>query len=172
MFYLDMNIKKKWLQSVNGDIQEIVDLLQELDEETIRAYPKPEQWSIMQITSHLNEAIPFWIKHIEDVVKDPSVKWGEGRSFFDNSRLYAISDKHISCLTVNVVMKNLKKLPPAIEKILFSLNNTKLNTTAKSDKLPFKDKTVKYIFKKEVVNHIKGHVYQIKRNLVTLDKIL
>src|SRR5699024_11511083 len=86
---------------------------------------------------------PFWIKHIEDVVKDPSVKWGEGRSFFDNSRLYAISDKHISCLTVNVVMKNLKKLPPAIEKILFSLNYTDLNTTAKSDKLPFKDKTVK-----------------------------
>ncbi|MDQ7860252.1 DinB family protein [Peribacillus frigoritolerans] len=49
------------IQSIQHSIDHILETTANLPEETIRFKPAEDEWSIMQILSHLAEAIPYWL---------------------------------------------------------------------------------------------------------------
>ena len=61
---------------IHQSLHEIVMITEKLSEETIRWKPSEEEWSIMQILSHLVEAVPYWLGEMERVVTEPGNAWG------------------------------------------------------------------------------------------------
>ncbi|MBR8646236.1 DinB family protein [[Brevibacterium] frigoritolerans] len=64
------------IQSVQQSIDHILETTANLPEETIRFKPAEDEWSIMQILSHLAEAIPYWLGEVETVIAMPGAEWG------------------------------------------------------------------------------------------------
>lgn len=165
MMKLTQTVEK--VQSVQNNIDEMIQIVRGLDEKTIRWNPTEEEWSIMQIIVHVAEAIPFWLKEIEGIKKDPTAKWGRGLS--DEARLYTVSEENISNTTVDGAIRDLEKIPSLVEKSLDSLTDEQLKIVAPCHNPNFEGKPVQFIVDNLVVKHIEGHVGQIKRNLSKLD---
>lgn len=161
-------VKKKdaWSESVNSDINKMINIIEELEENKLRNNPEAEEWSILQIVAHVSESIPFWTSQIEMVINDSTVEWGRG--YFDTSRLFAISDANIKNLTVKKGIIDLEKIVILVEDLLLHLKDNHLKITASSKYEIFNGESVQYILEKELINHIKGHLEQINRNLLKM----
>ena len=72
----------------------------------IRWNPSEEEWSILQILSHLVEAMPYWLGEVERVVAEPGSNWGRGLQ--DPARLAAVTD--VENLSVMDVFAEVGKL--------------------------------------------------------------
>lgn len=155
------------VQSVQNNIDEMISTVRSLDEETIRWNPTEDEWSIMQIIVHVSEAIPFWLREIEGIKKDPDAKWGRGLS--DEDRLYAVSEENIQNTTVDKAISDLEKIPSLVEESLAALTDEQLKIVAPCHNPNFEGKPVQFIVDNLVVKHVEGHVGQIKRNLSKLD---
>ena len=49
------------IQSIQKSLNEILSSTENLSEEVIRWNPSEEEWSILQILSHLVEGVPYWL---------------------------------------------------------------------------------------------------------------
>ena len=49
------------IQSIQKSLNEILSSTENLSEEVIRWNPSKEEWSILQILSHLVEGVPYWL---------------------------------------------------------------------------------------------------------------
>lgn len=146
------NEKNELLHLVHTNIQEMVTVIQDLEEETIRWNPAPEEWSMMQIVAHVSEAIPYWIDLTQRIIKDPNTKIDRG--VFSESRLYAISEENTLSMSPEDAVDNLEKLPSLVEELLFSLTDEQ-----------FQEEAVQYILDIEIIKHIEEHIHQMERNL-------
>jgi len=142
---------------VDNDIQEMINVLKNTEEDTIRWNPSKEEWSIMQVVVHVSESIPFWLNEIERVKKDPTVKWGRG--YFDKNRLITLSKENIDNTTLDEAITNLEKVPLLVKETLESL----------TDEQP-QEKAIQFMIDIEVIKHIEGHLHQVKRNLSNKEK--
>ncbi len=148
---------------VGKEIEEMMATVKELPEKTIRWNPSAEEWSIMQIISHVAEAIPFWLGEIRRIIANPEKKWGRGLT--DEARLQAVSEENVHTKTVEEVIAELKKIPALVEETVQPLTSDQLTIVAPSKNPNFKGKPVQFIVDKLVVGHIEGHNEQILRNL-------
>lgn len=155
------------IESVQSNVDEMISIVKELDEETIRWNPVEDEWSIMQIIVHVAEAIPFWLQEIEGIKKDPTAKWGRGLSH--EGRLYAVSEENITNTTVDGAIKDLEEVPSSVKETIESLTEEQLQLVAPCHNPNFEGKPVQFIVDNLVVKHVDGHLGQIKRNLSKLD---
>lgn len=144
--------KHEVLSLVEKNVKDMISVLYEVDEEELRWRPANEAWSIIQIAAHVCESIPFWIDLIDRVTKDPNTIWG--RDYFSQSRLFAVSDENVSNLTVEEVANDLENLIPSLETVLDKLTADQMQ-----------NETVQFIMYVEIIQHIEGHIHQMKRNL-------
>lgn len=155
------------INSVQQDIDEIISIVRDLDESTIRWNPTEEEWSILQIVVHVAEAIPFWLKDIEAIKADPTKKWG--RDLKNDGRLYAVSEENIKNTTVDQAINDLAKVPAGMKASLENLTEEQAQLVAPCYNPNFEGKPVQFIVDKLVVSHVNGHLGQVKRNLSKLD---
>ena len=106
------------IPSINQSIDQILEVTATLSEETIRWNPSEDEWSILQILSHLTEAIPYWLSEVETVVAAPGSKWGRGLQ--DSNRLAAVTDPEK--LSVEDVRKQIEELKQKVENGLGKLD--------------------------------------------------
>jgi uncharacterized damage-inducible protein DinB len=78
------------INRIQQSLHEIATITEKLSEETIRWKPSEEEWSILQILSHLVEAVPYWLGEVERVVAEPGTS--RGRGLQDPARLKAVTD--------------------------------------------------------------------------------
>ena len=98
----------KSIQTINDSIDAIVKNIENVSEKDIRWNPTEEEWSILQIVSHLNEAVPYWIGEVERVIAEPGSKWGRGLE--DADRLAAVDNPDALNVEEQVsVLKGLKQ---------------------------------------------------------------
>ena len=98
----------KSIQTINDSIDAIVKNIENVSEKDIRWNPTAEEWSILQIVSHLNEAVPYWIGEVERVIAEPGSKWGRG--LVDADRLAAVDNPDALNVEEQVsVLKGLKQ---------------------------------------------------------------
>lgn len=154
------------VQAVEKSIQEMIDIVKDLSEDTIRWNPTEEEWSIMQITSHVAEAIPFWIEEIKKINADSSVNWGRGLQH--EGRLHAVSEDYLKTKTVDEVLAELEQVPAQVKELVLTLTDEQLATVAPANNPNFEGKPVQFIVDNLIVKHVEGHVGQIKRNLSKL----
>lgn len=159
MAYQEIGIS---IQSVHQSIDHILETVANLPEETIRYKPADDEWSIMQILSHLAEAIPYWLGEVETVIAKPGAKWGRGLQ--DPARLAAVT--HTDKLAVDDVLKQVEELKYKVESRLGNLDEETLSRESPHRNFAkFGNKPVSYIVEHFIDEHISGHYDQIKRNL-------
>ncbi|GAA1378272.1 DinB family protein [Peribacillus frigoritolerans] len=150
------------IQSVQRSIDHILETTANLPEETIRFKPAEDEWSIMQILSHLAEAIPYWLGEVETVIAMPGAGWGRGLQ--DPARLAAVTDT--DKLAVDDVMKQVEELKYKVESGLGNLDEETLSKESPHRNFAkFGNKPVSYIVDHFIDEHVSGHYDQIKRNL-------
>lgn len=89
------------IQRFKKSIEDIVFELEKTDEAKLYIKPSEEEWSAMQIVSHVLEAIDFWLVDLEALLIVPGAKWGRNHEHV--RRLAAVDE--------GVVSKLKKKMP-------------------------------------------------------------
>jgi uncharacterized damage-inducible protein DinB len=153
---------KDSIQAINNSICDILKSVEGLDEKVFRWNPTEEEWSIMQIVSHLNEAIQYWLGEVERVVAEPGSKWGRGLE--DESRLAAVFNPDE--LSIEEEIATLKKIQQQVSDRLIGLSEAQLNAENPHRNFEkFGLKPVSFIINHFLVEHVNGHYVQIQRNL-------
>ncbi|WP_203247365.1 DinB family protein [Sporosarcina beigongshangi] len=156
----------KSIQTINDSIDAIVSSVEELPEKTIRWNPTEEEWSILQIVSHLNEAVPYWLGEVERVIAQPGSKWGRG--LLDVDRLAAVASPDE--LNVNEEITVLKGHKLQVANRLGTVSEAQLdeeNPHRNFEK--FGSKPVSFIIDHFIAEHLEKHDGQIQRNLSKLN---
>lgn len=156
-------IQQQAIRDVEKAINEMVNTVKDLSEDTIRWKPSAEEWSIMQVIAHVAEAIPFWLGEIRQIIQSPKDVWG--RDHTNKIRLEAVDEAAVDQLAVENVIKDLENIPAQTEETLSKLTDEQLQLIAPSRNPNFDGKPVQFIIDKLIVGHIQGHNEQIQRNL-------
>lgn len=156
------------IKSINQSIDEIIETVKGLPDDVIRWNPSEDEWSIMQILTHVVEATPYWLGEIEQILKDKNVVWGRGLQ--DEGRLAAVSSSRVENTLTGEVLKELKAVKPQIEQTLTKLNRDNINLEATSRNPRFGTKPISFIVDHLLVEHVNKHLGQIKRNLSKVNK--
>lgn len=150
-------------ESIRESIDKIETLVKSLPEEIIRWKPSKDEWSVMQIITHVVEAIPYWVKEIENIKRQPEEPWGRGLT--DEVRLQAVSEENTNHLSVDEVIQQLSSIPSIIENVLKTLTDEDLAIKAPSRNPRFDNKPIEFIVNHLIVEHADKHYNQMKRNL-------
>ncbi|MCU4989631.1 DinB family protein [Bacillus cereus] len=138
-------------------------IVKPLPEEIIYWKPSEDEWSIMQIITHVAEAIPYWAKEISNIKVNHENLWGRGLT--DKVRLQAVSEEIIHNQTIEEVIEQLSSMPLTIEKVLTTLTDEELKIQAPSRNPRFTNKSIDFIVNHLIVEHTEKHYKQIERNL-------
>jgi uncharacterized damage-inducible protein DinB len=156
----------KSIQTINDSIDAIVKNIENVSEKDIRWNPTEEEWSILQIVSHLNEAVPYWIGEVERVIAEPGSKWGRG--LVDADRLAAVDNP--DALNVEEQVSVLNGLKQQVADRLSKVTEVQLeqeNPHRNFEK--FGNKPVSFIIDHFIEEHVEKHNGQVKRNLSKLN---
>lgn len=151
------------IKSIIQSIDEIIETVKGLPDDVIRWNPSEDEWSIMQILTHVVEATPYWLGEIEQILKDKNVEWGRGLK--DEGRLAAVSSSRVENTLLVEVIKELEAVKPQIEQTLSKLNIENIAMEATSRNPRFGTKPISFIVDHLLVEHVNKHLGQIKRNL-------
>ncbi|MFL6562268.1 MAG: DinB family protein, partial [Bacillus sp. (in: firmicutes)] len=64
------------LETFKKSIDDIVAVLKNTEEAALFIKPSENEWSAMQIVSHILEAVEFWVADLEALLVVPGAKWG------------------------------------------------------------------------------------------------
>ncbi|MBA4537493.1 DinB family protein [Bacillus aquiflavi] len=158
---------QEYVDSIQQSLNKMIQTSESLSEEVIRWKPSEAEWSILQILSHINEAIPYWLGEIIKIIETPGTTWGRGLQ--DQARLSAVANPDE--LSVKVILDSLKEQKDHISAVLNTLTEEQL--TIESPHINFAkfgNKPVSFIVDHFIDEHLKGHYGQIHRNLSKLKK--
>ncbi|MDI6676484.1 MULTISPECIES: DinB family protein [Bacillus cereus group] len=157
------NLQVHAAESIYESINKIKTIVKTLPEEIIYWKPSEDEWSIMQIITHVAEAIPYWAKEISNIKINRENLWGRGLT--DEVRLQAVSEENINGTTVVEVIEQLSTIPLTIENVLTTLTDEELHIQAPSRNPRFNNKSIDFIVNHLIVEHTEKHYKQIERNL-------
>lgn len=151
-----------WIKSISTSIDEILNMVEPLSKDNIRWNPAVEEWSILQIVAHINEAIPYWLSEIKHVLNEPGSKWGRGLQ--DPARLSAVANP--AGLDVTSELENLRNVKKQAVTQLKNITEKQLiveNPHRNFEK--FGNKPVSFIIDHFIVEHLAKHLEQVQRNI-------
>jgi uncharacterized damage-inducible protein DinB len=158
---------QEYNESIQQSLNKIIQTSESLSEETIRLNPSEEEWSILQILSHIKEAIPYWLKEVERVIEAPGTEWGRGLQ--DAARLEAVVSPNE--LSVENTLNGVKALKEQVSAVLSSLTDEQLTIESPHRNFAkFGNKPVSFIIGHFIDDHLAGHYGQIQRNLSKVAK--
>ncbi|MGE7632257.1 DinB family protein [Bacillus paramycoides] len=157
------NLQVNAIESIHESINKIETVVKSLPEEAVRWKPSEDEWSVIQIITHLVEAIPYWAKEIKNIKLEPEKLWGRGLT--DEVRLQTVSEENINKLSVNEVIQQLSSIPVIIENVLKKLTAEDLAIKAPSRNPRFDNKPIEFIVNHLIVEHTEKHYNQIERNI-------
>ncbi|CAM5193177.1 hypothetical protein UACE39S_01343 [Ureibacillus acetophenoni] len=149
--------------SVRNSIEKIIKVIEESDEATLYVKPSEEEWSGMQIISHVLEAVDFWLSDLDALLIVPGAKWG--RNHEHARRLAAVDEDVVSKLKKDEVIVELKKIPQRVEKSLANVSDDDLEKNAPSYNAKFDGKPLSFLIDHLIVQHVEGHYGQLVRHL-------
>lgn len=149
-------------------IEGIVEVLSNTEETILYVKPSEEEWSAMQIVSHVLEAVNFWIADLEALLIVPGAKWGRNHEHV--RRLAAVDENVVAQLKKGDAIVALQNLVPKVEAALGKVNEENLERTAPSYNPNFDGKPLSFLIDHLIIKHVQGHQDQIVRHLAKVQQ--
>jgi uncharacterized damage-inducible protein DinB len=151
------------LETFKKSIDDIVAVLKNTEEAALFIKPSENEWSAMQIVSHILEAVEFWVADLEALLVVPGAKWGRNHEHV--RRLASVDENVVSRMKKDDAIRALLNLVPKVEVALVKVNEEDLEKTAPSYNANFDGKPLSFIVDHLIVKHVTGHYGQIVRHL-------
>lgn len=157
---------ENYIESITTSLDNIVSTVKNLSEEVVRWKPSKEEWSILQILSHVHEATGYWLGELETILEKPGSEWG--RTLQDPARLAAVEQPEK--LNVQEVVTAVEGLKEEVKERLSKVEDNRLvEENPHRNFAKFGNKPVLFLIEHFLVEHIEGHYGQIQRNLSKLN---
>lgn len=131
--------------------------------EVLYKKPSENEWSAMQIVSHILEAVEFWVTDLEALLVVPGAKWGRNHEHV--RRLAAVEENVVAQLKKENVIPELNALIPLVENALNKVTAEDFDKTAPSYNVNFDGKPLSFLIDHLIIKHVTGHYGQIVRHL-------
>jgi DinB superfamily len=151
------------LETFKKSIEDIVAVLKNTEEAALFIKPSENEWSAMQIVSHILEAVEFWVADLEALLVVPGAKWGRNHEHV--RRLVAVDENVVSRIKKDDAISALQNLVPKVEAALVKVKAEDLVKTAPSYNPNFDGKPLSFLVDHLIVKHVTGHYGQIVRHL-------
>jgi uncharacterized damage-inducible protein DinB len=151
------------VETIKKSIEDIVAVLKNTEEATLYVKPSENEWSAMQIVSHILEAVEFWVADLEALLVVPGAKWGRNHEHV--RRLVAVDENVVSRIKKDDAITALQNLVPKVEAALVKVKAEDLVKTAPSYNPNFDGKPLSFLVNHLIVKHVTGHYGQIVRHL-------
>ncbi|UOF89281.1 DinB family protein [Fodinisporobacter ferrooxydans] len=155
-----MNCQEE-IKQIQERIDQIIRVTKELPEDLIRWKPDADVWSIMQILCHINEATPYWLHEIQQVVNMPGTEWGRGLQHEGRLAAVAQTDQR----SIHDVIQELENSKKQVQDVLGSLREEALKIESPSRNPRFGTKPMEFIVDHLIIEHLGKHLQQINRNI-------
>ena len=156
------------LNEFENAIHKITDILGETTEETLYVQPSESEWSVMQITSHILEAVTFWVTDLEALLVVPGAKWGRNHEHV--RRLAAVESSVVAQIKKADAIESLLALIPLVENALKKVQESDLEKTAPSYNANFDGKPLSFLIDHLIIKHVTGHLSQIEKHLAKVQQ--
>jgi hypothetical protein len=145
------------VQKSYAELNQLIDgPLARLDMSKLYEVPAENEWTIMQNLAHVVELMPYWAGEIEKLLAALGENFGRLQQ--DEGRLRAISEHGTDSL--EQVKGALPGSYARLEEVLGKLKDSDLELTGRH--VRFGEKSLEWIIKEFVTDHLRGHVEQIK----------
>jgi hypothetical protein len=146
---------------IENELNRMIDLVDGTQENQVYWKPSAEEWSIIEVLSHVEEAVSYWVGELQRVIQSPGVDWGRGLN--DEARLAAVSQAHNQSFTeVREGMSKAKAKTIAAFNV-FKQEDIAIESPHRNPK--FGVKNMHFLVQHFLVEHLQSHNNQIKRVL-------
>jgi len=154
---------KEGSTNIKSIIEQMVNIVETTELSLVYKKPSADEWSVMQIASHVIEAVEFWVADLEALLIVPGAKWGRNHEHV--RRLAAVEENYVASVSQERVSSCLQSLLPLIEEVLVKVKAEDLEKTAPSYNPNFDGKPLSFLIDHLIVKHIEGHLGQMERHL-------
>jgi uncharacterized damage-inducible protein DinB len=150
--------------SIQQTTDQIIAACQGLSEDVLKSKPAEDQWSVLEVLCHLEEAIPYWLQELQAAITSPETPWGRGLQH--EGRLAAVAGAHER--QAADVFRGLQAAKQQVEEVLGSISEESLQVEVESRNPRFGKKPLSFIVQHLLVEHLVTHLKQIERNVSAL----
>ncbi|WP_067930125.1 DinB family protein [Alicyclobacillus kakegawensis] len=161
-----MSQVEAYRQQIRGLLDEMLNTVAPLPETVIRFQPAADKWTILQVLAHVEEANTFWMSELKATLADPARKWG--RTLQHESRLGAVARAHDR--STQDVVEGVRSTQDLIDRTLSSITDQDLQVRADHVNPKFGNQPLSFLLDHFLVEHISGHIGQIRRNLAAYEQ--
>ncbi|MFL0583043.1 DinB family protein [Solibacillus silvestris] len=157
------NVMEKKFESFEKSINSMVDLISITETEVLYKKPSEEKWSVMQIATHIIEAIEFWVADLEALLVVPGAKWGRNHEHV--RRLAAVDENYVATVSKEKAIERLNALIHLVNESFAKVQQEDLEKTAPSYNPNFDGKPLSFLINHLIILHAESHVGQMQRHL-------
>jgi uncharacterized damage-inducible protein DinB len=156
-----MSQVESYRAKISSFIDQILDTVESLPEPVVRYKPSADQWSVLEVLAHVEEANQFWMKELKDTIQNPGRRWG--RTLQNEARLAAVAKA--PGRSVHDVVTGVRRTKDLIDRTLSGVDDAQLTIESESVNPKFGSKPLAFILEHFMVEHLEGHLNQIRRNI-------
>ena len=145
------------------NITTMVQLIQQNEPQVLYQKPSEHEWSVMQIASHVVEAVQFWVVDLQALLIVPNAKWGRNHEHV--RRLAAVDEQVVKAISIEDISTSLNALIPTVKQALSLVEETHLDNIAPSYNPNFDQKPLSFLINHLIIQHIASHKGQMERHL-------
>lgn len=160
---MKINVMEEKFESFEKSIKSMIDLISRTEADVLYKKPSEEKWSVMQIATHIIEAIQFWVADLEALLVVPGAKWGRNHEHV--RRLAAVDENYVATVSKEEAIEKLSALIPLVSESLAKVQPEDLEKTAPSYNPNFDGKPLSFLINHLIVLHAESHVEQMQRHL-------
>lgn len=149
---------EEYKSAIEKGINEFINLADSAPENQLTWKPTETEWSVMEVLSHVEEVIHYWVSELQRVIDTPG-PWGRGMD--SPARLEAIRKAHSrSFQDVKTGMISAKVVTLSA---FDELKEEHLAIEAPHRNPKFGVKTMNFLVEHFLVEHLQKHITQIQR---------
>ncbi|MCL6637968.1 MAG: DinB family protein [Alicyclobacillus sp.] len=141
-------------------LDELRAFARDLPEAVVDFRPAADRWTVREIAAHVEEAMVYWAHEFAASARQPDRKWG--RTLQDEQRLQAVAGAPQR--TWQDIQNGLVRAQQTLQQTFQQFDDSALDVQAPAANPKFGVKPLSFLVDHFIVEHLQGHLQQMKRN--------
>ncbi|SFK04285.1 DinB superfamily protein [Halobacillus dabanensis] len=154
-----MSLTEQYQQQIKDKVNTYL-VVSNVSEEIVRWKPSEDEWSILQVHSHVNESLNFWIQDLVEAV-DGKAKWG--RTLKHEGRLKAVED--VEDLDIAGIRDEIDASKERVLTEIGKMDSEVFKQEKEHVNPKFGVKPLSFLVEHFIIEHIGKHITQVERNI-------